>query len=68
MATPKKETSGLSAPNATETGGTKMYVGEGTTVLPLPFDDTQIVAPGHKARKVSDLQKGSEKLHDGIFK
>ena len=48
---------------------TKMEVGEGTKEIPLPFDiDKPIASPGHKARKVSDLQSGADKLHNGIFK
>ena len=59
----KKSQTGLKAEMA------KVYVGEGTTVIPLPFDDRAITAPGHNPRKVSDLQSGAEKIHTkGVFK
>jgi hypothetical protein len=73
MATPKKSTSGLKAPNrmsetnakAPRTRGsysTQTRVGEGTTVLPLPSMGSQ------HARSVQSLQANSNKSGKGIFK
>jgi hypothetical protein len=63
-----KSQSGLSAPNATSTGGTPIEVGEGTKVLDLPFDMDQLTAPGHRPHTVKEMAKGSSRLNKGIFK
>lgn len=57
-----KKMSGMSAKKA------DVEVGEGTKVIDLPFNpDKGLTAPGHKARTVKDLQKGSRKTRGRIF-